>query len=132
MLSGRCHCGAIHYEMTAEVEHHALCHCADCRRASGAPAVSWALVKREDIRIEGQPKSYASSPGAQRLFCGDCGTSLFYLNENIFPGMIDVQSATLDDPDAIPLGGQIQTAERIGWMTTLDELPAFDRYPPFE
>ena len=132
MISGRCHCGAIHYQMSAEVEHHALCHCTDCRRASGAPAVAWALTKRENIRIEGQPKSYASSAGAQRLFCGDCGTSLFYLNENIFPGMIDVQSATLDNPDAIPLGGQIQTAERIGWMGHLDTLPSFERYPPFE
>lgn len=132
MITGRCHCGSIHYEMTAEVEHHALCHCTDCRRATGAPAVAWAMVKRENIKIEGQPKSYASSPGVQRLFCGDCGTSLFYLNETVFPGLVDVQSATLDNPDAIPLDGQIQTAERIGWMTKLDELPAFERYPPFE
>ncbi|MHC3127166.1 aldehyde-activating protein [Brevundimonas sp. GN22] len=132
MISGRCHCGSIHYEMTAEVDHHALCHCTDCRRASGAPAVSWALVKRDNIRISGKPKSYASSPDAQRLFCGNCGTSLFYLNETIFPGMIDVQSATLDNPDVIPLGGQIQTAERIGWMADLNHLPSFERYPPFD
>ena len=132
MLSGRCHCGAVRYQMSADVAHHSLCHCTDCRRASGAPAVSWALVKRDDIRIEGQPKAYASSPGTQRLFCSDCGTSLFFVNEAIFPGMIDVQSATLDDPDAIPMQGQIQTAERIGWMAILDTLPAFERYPPMD
>lgn len=132
MLSGGCHCGAVRYQMSADVAHHSLCHCMDCRRASGAPAVSWALVKRDDIRIEGQPKAYASSPGTQRLFCADCGTSLFFVNEAIFPGMIDVQSATLDDPDAIPMQGQIQTAERIGWMAILDTLPAFERYPPMD
>lgn len=87
-------------------------------------------MKREDIRIEGTPRSYASSEGAQRLFCGDCGTSLFYLNETIFPGMVDVQSATLENPGAIPLDGQIQTAERISWMADLAHLPSFERYPP--
>ena len=132
MLSGRCHCGAVQYQMSADVAHHSLCHCTDCRRASGASAVSWALVKREDITIEGQPKAYESSPGTQRLFCADCGTSLFFVNETIFPGMIDVQSATLDDPDAIAMQGQIQTAERIGWMGKLESLPAFERYPPMD
>ena len=29
----------------------------------------------------------------------------------------------------IPAGAQIQVAERIGWMETLDEMPAFNRYP---
>ncbi|WP_312821255.1 GFA family protein [Brevundimonas sp.] len=132
MISGRCHCGAVHYQMSENTIHHTLCHCTDCRRASGAPAVAWALVKREDIRIEGQPKSYASSPGTERLFCSDCGTSLFFVNEQIFPGMIDVQSATLDNPAAIPLQAQIQTDDRIGWMENLHSLPSFGRYPPME
>jgi hypothetical protein len=43
--------------------------------------------------------------------------------------MIDVQTATLDDPDAIPLQLHVQTAERIGWMATAHELPMFQRYP---
>ena len=53
----------------------------------------------------------------------------FYTNEDIFPDQIDVQSATLDNPDAIPLQAQIQTAEGIGWMAELHRLPSFERYP---
>ena len=129
MPSGGCHCGAVRYEMTAEVAHHALCHCTDCRKASGAPAVAWAMAAADQVTITGKPLTYASSEHGRRLFCGACGTSLFYTNDVVFPGMIDVQSATLDDPDAIPLQAQIQTAERIGWMTHLGDLPAFERYP---
>ena len=129
MPSGGCHCGAVRYEMTAEVAHHALCHCTDCRKASGAPAVAWAMAAADQVTIAGEPVTYASSEHGRRLFCGACGTSLFYTNDVVFPGMIDVQSATLDDPDAIPLQAQIQTAERIGWMTHLGDLPAFERYP---
>ena len=129
MPSGGCHCGAVRYEMTAEVAHHALCHCTDCRKASGAPAIAWAMAAADQVTITGKPLTYASSEHGRRLFCGACGTSLFYTNDVVFPGMIDVQSATLDDPDAIPLQAQIQTAERIGWMTHLGDLPAFERYP---
>lgn len=126
---GQCHCGAILYSMPTAVEHHALCHCQDCRRHSGAPMVGWALVGRDMLKMSGTPKIYASSAHGRRHFCGACGTGLFYTNEAAFPGHIDVQTATLDDPDLIPPGAQIQIAERIGWMAKLDELTTFNRYP---
>jgi hypothetical protein len=129
MPKGQCHCGAVQYEMPAETIHKALCHCGDCRRHAGAPAVAWGLVGKEELRVEGKTSEYASSEHGRRHFCPQCGTGLFYTNEQIFPGQIDVQIATLDDPDAIRPDAQIQVAERIGWMEGLDRMPAFDRYP---
>lgn len=128
---GGCLCGAIRFEVRdgARPEHHALCHCRDCQRASGSPSTSWSLFQRDDVTITGTPKGYKSSEHAERQFCGTCGTGLFYLNQVIFPGQIDIQSATFDNPDAFPVQGQIQTAERIGWMGQLDSLPSFERYP---
>ena len=127
--TGQCHCGAIRYSMPIAVAHHALCHCQDCRRHAGAPLVGWGMISRDAIEISGTPKIYASSEHGRRHFCGECGTGLFYTNEQIFPGQIDVQTATLDDPDLIPAQLQIQTAERIGWMGRLNEMPNFERYP---
>ncbi|MEZ2141225.1 hypothetical protein AAE026_02785 [Bradyrhizobium sp. DN5] len=46
------------------------------------------------------------------------------------PGVIDVQSATYDDPDSVPPTMQIQVAERLRWMEHAHELPTFDRFPP--
>ena len=129
MLTGGCHCGAIRYETADQAVHHTLCHCTDCRKCAGAPAVAWALAPADQVIITGEPVWYASSTDGRRGFCGQCGTGLFYTNEAIFPGQIDVQSATLDDPEAIPLQAQIQTAEAIGWMSDLHRLPAFERYP---
>jgi hypothetical protein len=130
MLKGRCHCGAIRYEMPeAEVRHHALCHCADCRRHAGAPMVAWAMVPAERLSVAGRPVVYRSSEHGRRHFCGACGTSLFYVNEAVLPGMIDVQTGTLDNPDALPAQAHIQVAERIAWMRTAHELPTFERYP---
>jgi hypothetical protein len=129
MLQGGCHCGAIRYQMSDQVKHHSLCHCRDCRVCAGAPVVAWAAVEKDGLRIDGEPSSYQSSEHATRLFCGRCGTGLFYVNEMALPGLIDIQTATLDDPDALPLQLHVQTAERIGWMETAHELPQFQRYP---
>lgn len=129
MPEGQCHCGAVRYEMPAETIHKALCHCSDCRRHSGAPMVAWGLVGKDQLTINGETKEYASSEHGRRHFCAQCGTALFYTNEVIFPGQIDVQTATLDNPDAIAPDAQIQMAERIGWMERLDQLPTFDRFP---
>ena len=129
MLQGGCHCGAVRYEMTADVPRTALCHCADCRRHSGAPMVAWGLVSKDDLKVEGETKEYASSEHGRRHFCPQCGTGLFYTSETIFPGQIDVQIATLDDPDTIVPRAQIQLAERIAWIDNLDSMAKFDRYP---
>lgn len=129
MLTGRCHCGAITYEMAEQTIHHTLCHCTDCRRSAGAPMVAWGMVPADQIRIDGAPHVYASSEHGRRHFCQACGTGLFYTNEQVFPGLIDVQTATLDDPGALQPTAHIQVAERIAWMATAHELPAFERYP---
>jgi hypothetical protein len=115
--------------MSSDTIHQALCHCTDCRRHSGAPMVAWGLVKSEGLKVEGETKEYASSGHGRRHFCPQCGTSLFYTSEAVFPGQIDVQIATLDDPDSIVPSAQIQLAERIAWVDRLDSIPKFDRYP---
>jgi hypothetical protein len=131
MLHGQCHCGAIQYEMPDEVERQSLCHCADCRRHAGAPMVAWAIAPINQVTISGTPKSYRSSENGVRHFCGDCGTGLFYTNEQIFPGAIDIQTVTLDEPDRLqpPPSAHIQMADSIDWMATAHDLPKFDRYP---
>jgi hypothetical protein len=80
--------------------------------------------------MKGTPKVYASSDSGRRHFCPDCGTGLFYVNEQMLPGIIDIQSATYDDPNAVPPQAQIQVADRIGWMKSAHELPEFERFPP--
>jgi hypothetical protein len=129
-IAGGCHCGAIRYAIEGDALTHALCHCSDCRRHAGAPMVGWTMYKEEQVTVtRGAPKTYASSAHGRRRFCGTCGTGLFYTNAEVLPGIIDVQSATYDDPNAVPARVQIQLAERIGWMKEAHTLPSFERYP---
>lgn len=128
---GGCHCGAVRYEIDCPPIAHALCHCTDCRRHAGAPMVGWLMLPAGAFRMtKGVVAEYASSENGRRYFCLSCGAGIYYLNEVTLSGLVDVQSATLDDPDAAPPPVHIQTAERISWMHGADSLPAFERYPP--
>ena len=130
-ITGVCHCGAIRYEAQGEALTHALCHCTDCRRHSGAPMVGWTMYRQDAVKVTlGVPKIYESSKIGRRHFCADCDTGLFYTNAEILPGIIDIQSATYDDPAALPPRAHIQTADRIAWMDRAHELPSFERFPP--
>ncbi len=110
--------------------HVALCHCADCRKSAGAPMVSWAMFEESALTVtQGEPRVFNSSGTAMRSFCPNCGSGLFYRNAEMLPGIVDVQSATLDAPETMPASAHIQVAERIAWMETAHELPTFERYP---
>lgn len=128
--TGACHCGAIRFELATDPQDVALCHCGDCRRSAGAPMVAWAGFAESALKLtRGTPKTRNSSGTAMRSFCADCGTGLFYRNEQFLPGLVHVQLAALDDADAIALPVHIQTAEQLGWMKTAHELPGFERFP---
>ena len=127
---GQCLCGAIHYEVSGTPNSVSICHCVDCRRSSGAPMVSWAEFPEAQVKVtKGVLKTINSSGAAIRSFCGECGSGIFYRNAEILPGVVEVQSATLNDPGLLPPTMQIQTAERISWMKHLDALPAYERFP---
>jgi hypothetical protein len=123
----------VRYRVDGDAAHNALCHCADCRASSGAPVVSWLAVQEGQLTVlSGDLSTYTGKTGSQRQFCPTCGTGLFFRNAQTLPGIVDIQSATLDNAAAFAPGAQIQCAERLEWMTGLDALPAFARYPGME
>jgi hypothetical protein len=131
MPKGRCHCGAIVYSFQGGVRHSSVCHCEDCRRCAGSPGVPWIGVAADDFAVEqGQPEVYRSSADVERFFCGKCGCGLWYTNENALPGMVDIQTATLDDPEEFPPLVHVQIADALSWEDKLADLPRFGRFPP--
>lgn len=128
---GGCHCGAVRYEVDGIPQHVALCHCEGCRKSAGAPMVAWAAFAEKEMTVlKGETKTFNSPGTALRSFCPDCGTGLFYRNAEYLPGIVDIQSATFDDPSAFPPSAHIQTAEQLDWMADAHTLIAFERYPP--
>ena len=122
-LTVGCFCGQVRYEARGTPFHETLCHCVDCRRAAGAPTVAWFSVPSRDFRFTaGEPKAYRSSARATRRFCPDCGTQLTF--EGVAsPDEIDVTTASLDDPNAVPPRDHTRVGSKLAWDVIADGLP---------
>ena len=126
---GRCYCAAIEFQVDGAPRDVSICHCRDCQRHAGAPLVAWAGFNEARLRItRGTPKRIALSAEVSREFCGDCGSGLFYRHATLLPGVVEIQSVLFDDPAALVPTVQLQTAERISWMTQLHSIPGHARF----
>jgi hypothetical protein len=130
MIKGGCHCGAVRYSVSGEMHHNAVCHCSDCRRSAGAVMVAWAAFPKDTLRVDqGELSVYRSSEHGERHFCPTCGTGLFYFNDAMLPGIVDIQAVTFDDAAEHAPQAHIQMADALPWEATLGNLPKFDRFP---
>lgn len=127
IIEGGCFCGAIRYRATAEPTGRTLCYCESCRRAAGAPAVAWVVFPAAAFAIvEGSLRERRSSEHVTRSFCGDCGTPLVYRTDRR-PEVVDVPTATLDEPDDFAPEREIWTGEKLAWQIVNASLPQFPR-----
>lgn len=124
-LGGGCSCGAVRYVAEGEPLHRTLCHCTDCRRAVGAPAVAWFSVHADALHWQrGHPRWRRSSLLVDRAFCPDCGTQLAYRNAG-YPEEVDVTTCSLDDPDAAAPLDHTHAAARVRWLHLADDWPVY-------
>jgi hypothetical protein len=126
---GGCLCGAVRYKLRGALKYAGHCHCRSCQKAIGAGFVTWAGVKKENFEvIEGRLKVCETSPGVERGFCDACGTSLTYVAEEGWPGLVSVTAATLDDPAFAEPTVHVYVAHRQPWVKLDDGLPTFERF----
>jgi hypothetical protein len=125
MLYGGCLCGQMRYEAGGSPFHQTLCHCANCRRSSGAPAVAWFSVPRAEFRfVQGTPARFQSTPHGTRSFCPHCGSALCFESTR-FPDEIDVTTCSLDDPEQLPPQDHTWVSRRLQWLHLGDALPQY-------
>lgn len=75
---GRCICGSVEVEAKALSPHLGACHCRTCQRWGGGPFMT--VEGGKDVRFTGEAHitTYQSSEWAERGFCNQCGSHLFY------------------------------------------------------
>lgn len=124
-MKGHCHCGAVFWESSAPVAWSCYCHCEDCRRNCAAPVTAFIGIPHDAVRWGGEaPKTYRSSKGVERLFCGTCGTQMAYRNARDTANL-HLYTATLENPAALPPRFHVFHAEHLGWLNINDSLPRF-------
>jgi len=130
MIRGSCLCGAVRFEID-KVRALTHCHCANCRKLTGAAFATYAHVDADKFRFvagEDSIVAYESAPGSFRYRCKTCGCltpgKASYLPTVSIPaGLLD------DDPDVRPRL-HVFTSSRAPWWTIQDDLPQHEKWVP--
>ncbi len=132
-ISGRCYCGALHYEADGEPLFRGQCHCRECQYISGGhPNLVMAMPEPGFRYTQGAPKAFRRKDLANpvtREFCAECGTHLVS-RAPALPGAVMLKVGTFDDPSLF--GGPqmiIFTVDKQGFHHVPPGVPAFERFP---
>lgn len=101
IIRGGCACGAVRYEVHAEIEFSFNCHCRKCQRATGTGHSSAFAVPKAEFNCSGTIREFASSSDNGAIthagFCPICGSPMTSRTER-FPERIYIHAATMDEP----------------------------------
>ena len=131
LLSGRCLCGSVRYQVADEFEYAINCHCSDCRRATGSAFKPFAGIERGKLRItQGSEEVllYGQPEANHDVHCGVCGSFLFsVLNQGT---RVHLALGSLVDPPRIRPSANIFVGDKAPWFQITDKLPQFEGHIP--
>jgi hypothetical protein len=107
---GACLCGAVHILTETMNPNVGACHCSMCRRWAGSPFLG--IDCGSDVSFEGAEHitAFSSSDWAERGFCNQCGTHLFYRLKQ--SNQYFVPSGLFDDSEGFVFDHQIFIDEK--------------------
>ena len=127
-VNGSCLCGEIAFRADLPSKWCAHCHCSLCRKAHGAGYVTWVGFEATQVSIIKQDQKlvwYESSPGAQRGFCQQCGSTLFFRSER-WAGELHIVLANIDDNIDRQPQANVYFDNHVNWMPIDNSLKQVD------
>jgi hypothetical protein len=125
MVTGQCLCGGIRFVIDGALAPIQICYCKQCQRAQGTVLATNTPVAVTAFRLlQGQDllRSYESSTGKQRCFCGKCGSPI-YSKRDALPDVLRLRIGLVDgDIDARPIA-HFHTRSKPDWWSICDDLP---------
>ena len=126
-------CGAVRFEMTPPLGPALYCHCTRCRRRTGTAASAAGAGGRRAAAGDGGEeglRAFVPDRGFEKLFCGECGSSMFSRNPRNAREMSIRLGAFDGDPGVRPSWRQF-VAYAAPWEPIPDDgLPRFDESRP--
>lgn len=119
-LKGHCLCGAVSVTATPKRPHVEACHCDMCRRWGG---IAFLGIPCETVSLDGEENvvRYKSSDWAERGFCKNCGSNLFYY---FVPGdHYSVTAGLFDDLGDMTMAEQIFIDEKPAYYSFAEDTP---------
>jgi hypothetical protein len=125
--TGSCLCGGVRFSIAGELAPIQICHCAQCRKAQGAPVATNTPVSVAAFRLIAGKElltEYESSPGKKRVFCSRCGSPIYSCRESL-PGVLRIRAGLLNEPLDVRPDAHFHTASKCNWWDINDDLPRY-------
>lgn len=135
MVTGGCLCGAIKYEISSSLQFARNCHCAMCRKVTGAAFATWAYVEVNNfrwVRGEAQLGKYQSSSDVTRTFCKMCGSTMQYVAKPTFQDAFGLALGTVDGDPGCKSMRHVMVGSKAPWFEITDKLPQSEEAAPSE
>jgi hypothetical protein len=125
---GSCLCGGVTLEAQGAPLRVIHCHCPSCRKAIGAAFATFVDFNIDKVDISGATlKTYKSSPGVKRQFCGKCGTTISFFGDR-WPNEIDICIGVFDAPEKFTPEGHCYMKTALPWAHEMDDLPRAETF----
>jgi hypothetical protein len=120
----------VRYEVRGPLRDVLVCHCVECRRWSGHVFAATAARREDLVLVDERGLRWIASPesesDAQRGFCAECGSSLFW--DAPARSTISIAAGTVDPPTGLRLAGHVYTTQAADYHDLPDDgLPRHGR-----
>lgn len=123
-----CSCGRLTVTVTAEPLRISICHCLACQRRTGSVFGMQARFPADDAQVSGDSTAYVrTSDDGNRVsfhFCPACGSTVFYLIEDL-PGSIAIPVGAFADPDFPAPRVSVYEARKHAWVGVPEDIEHF-------
>lgn len=126
-ITGRCYCGATTIRADRKTVAVAYCHCADCKRASGAPVSAVAAFDESDVTfVPDEGRAVSVNPDVTRTFCSVCCSPLA-ARYAYLPDQVYIPVSLLDQAEDLPPELHAYWSEHFAWLHLDDDLERFEK-----
>jgi hypothetical protein len=128
VLSGRCECRAVRYEVEDAFLYAINCHCSNCRAGTGSAFKALAGIERDKLEVV-QGADTLLVWGDDKLNhtrCGICGSLLYSVVRD--GKYVHVAMGSLVDEPSIRPTKHIFVGSKAPWFEIADDLPQNDEY----
>ena len=126
--SGSCLCGEVSFKVSGPVKGITYCHCSLCRKQTGLYFASAGTLK-ENVLIAGEENItwYQDRQNANRGFCKNCGTILFWKSSREeFKNILAFTAGSIDNSPPLKGKMHIFCADKASFYALNDDLPKHD------
>ena len=129
-ISGTCQCGQVTVTLHCPPQKVIACHCKECQKLSSSPYSVTALYLDEDIKIDGELKSWNriadSGNNNTAVFCPDCGNRIYHFNPAT-PEFIKLKlkPVGIEDDSIFKPQAHVWTKEKQAWYLLPTDVPCF-------